>query len=59
LKNAFMQSLPLQRPRGRLFCRQPRGGLPGVDPEALFAIGVPIYGLTDSGRGFDLDAARR
>jgi hypothetical protein len=38
---------------------QPRGGLPGVDPEALFVIRVPIYGLTDSGRGFDLDAARR
>lgn len=35
-----------------LLMSQPRGGLPGVDPEALFVIRVPIYGLTDSGRGF-------
>ena len=32
--------------------RQPRGGLPGVDPEVFFLVRVPIYGLTDSGRGF-------
>ena len=33
--------------------RQPRGGLPGVDPTALLLIRVPIYGLLcDSGRGF-------
>ena len=32
--------------------RQPRGGLPGVDPEVFFLVRVPVYGLTDSGRGF-------
>ena len=31
---------------------QPRAGLPGVDPDALLLIRIPIYGLTDSGRGF-------
>ena len=32
LKNAFMQSEPLRRPEGRLFCRQPRGGLSTLAP---------------------------
>ena len=32
--------------------RQPTGGLPGVDPEAVLLIRVPVYGLCDSGRGF-------
>ena len=32
--------------------RQPTGGLPGVDPEAILLIRVPVYGLCDSGRGF-------
>ena len=27
-------------------------GLPGVDPEAILLIRVPVYGLCDSGRGF-------
>eukprot|EP00439_Symbiodinium_sp_Y106_P012283 s100_g1.t2 len=31
--------------------RQPTGGLPGVDPEAILLIRVPVYGC-DSGRGF-------
>ena len=30
LKGAFMQSEPLKRQQGRLFCRQPRGGLAGL-----------------------------
>ncbi len=38
--------------RSDLLMRQPRGGLPGIDPTALFLIRVPIYGLCDSGRGF-------
>ena len=32
--------------------RQPRGGLPGVSPDALLLVRLPIYGLCDSGRGF-------
>ena len=48
LKNAFMQSLPLQRPRGRLFCRQPRGGLPGLLPGQLIEILAGAYGLGDA-----------
>ena len=34
---------------------QPRGGLEGIDPEALLLIRVPIDGLTYSGRGFWLE----
>ena len=47
--NAYFQARPLDR---ILLMRQPRGGLPNVDPEALLLIRVPVYGLTDSGRGF-------
>ena len=31
--------------------RQPTGGLPGVDEGTVYLVRVPIYGLTDSGRG--------
>ncbi len=41
--------MPLDRV---LLMRLPRGGLPGVDPEALLLVRVPIYGLSDSGSGF-------
>ena len=34
-----------------LLMKQPRG-LPGVDPEAMLLVRVPVYGLCDSGRGF-------
>eukprot|EP00435_Cladocopium_sp_Y103_P068333 s119_g31.t1 len=49
--SAYFQGRPLDRV---LLMSQPRNGLPGVDPEALLLIRVPIYGLTDSGRGFFL-----
>jgi hypothetical protein len=48
LRNAFMQSDQLQRPAGRLFCRQPRGGLPGKDPRQLIEILAGAYGLGDA-----------
>ena len=48
LKNAFMQSEPLSRPQGRLFCRQPRGGLPGLSPGQLIEILAGAYGLGDA-----------
>ena len=49
ITSAYFQAQPLDRV---LLMRQPRGGLPGVDPTALLLIRVPIYGLCDSGRGF-------
>ena len=48
LKNAFMQSERLVRERGRLFCRQPRGGLPGLKPGQLIEIMAGAYGLGDA-----------
>ena len=43
--------------------RQPRGRLPDVSPTAYLLVQKPVYGLTDSGRGFWLqvstDAAAR
>jgi len=48
LKNAFMQSEPLKRPQGRLFCRQPRGELAGLRPNQLLEIWAGAYGLGDA-----------
>ena len=48
LKNAFMQSEKLVRPSGRLYCRQPNGGLPGLDPRQLVEILAGAYGLGDA-----------
>ena len=49
VSNAFFQIGPLDRV---LLLRQPRGGLPQVDPDAALLVRVPVYGLTDSGRSF-------
>ena len=38
LKNAFMQSDQLVRKEGRLFCRQPKGGLPGMSPRQIIEV---------------------
>ena len=48
LKNAFMQSDRLVRPSGRLFCKQPSGGLPGLEKEQLLEILAGGYGLGDA-----------
>ena len=48
LQNAFMQSDPLRRAEGRLFCKQPPGGLPGLDPRQLVEILAGAYGLGDA-----------
>ena len=45
LKNAFMQSDPLHRQEGRLFCKQPSGGLPGLEQNQLIEILAGAYGL--------------
>ena len=47
--SAYFQGRPLDRV---LMMRQPRGGLPGVEEGIVYLVRVPIYGLTDSGRGF-------
>ena len=48
LRNAFMQSDMLKRPAGRLFCRQPKGGLPGLQSSQLIEILAGAYGLGDA-----------
>ena len=48
LKNAFMQSDRLVRPSGRLFCRQPNGGLPGLHSQQLVEILAGAYVLGDA-----------
>jgi len=50
LQNAFMQSDLLHRERGKLYCRQPPGGLPGLDPRQIVEIlaGAGAYGLGDA-----------
>lgn len=43
-----MQSDRLVRPSGRLFCRQPHGGLPGLHSQQLVEILAGAYGLGDA-----------
>ena len=43
--------------RELLLMRQPRGGLPDVSPTAYLLVRKPVYGLTDSGRGFWLQVS--
>ena len=47
LKSAFMQSNPLQRPAGKLYARQPKGGLPGMVPGQIIDLVAGVYGLID------------
>ena len=49
IRNAYFQAEPIDRV---VLMRQPSGGLPGIDLEAMLLIRVPVYGLCDSGRGF-------
>ena len=48
LRNAFMQSDRLQRMAGRLFCKQPRGGLPQLQADQLIEILAGAYGSGDA-----------
>ena len=48
LKHAFMQSDPLFRQRGRLYCKQPAGGLSNLHQEQLTEILAGAYGLGDA-----------
>ena len=49
ITSAYFQATPLDRV---VLMRQPRAGLPGVDPSVVLLVRVPVYGLCDSGRGF-------
>ena len=45
---AFLESAELSQQSGKLFLRQPSGGLPGLHPQQLLEIRLPLYGLNDS-----------
>ena len=47
LKAAFTQSNPLLRKNGELFIRQPRSGLPGMEPGQIIKVVAGVYGLLD------------
>ena len=47
LKAAFTQSDRLHRSVGKLYVRQPRGGLPGLEPDVILEVIVGVYGLVD------------
>ena len=46
VKNAFCQSNPLKRPRGRIYATPCEGT--GLDPSEILEIIVPVYGLDDA-----------
>lgn len=49
IKGAFLEAQALDRPNGAIYCRQPPGGIPGIDdPELLILVILPVYGLNDS-----------
>ena len=48
LRNAFCQSEALHRKEGRLFARQPEGGLKGLEATQLLEIVAGAYGLNDA-----------
>ena len=45
---AFLESAELSRQGGKLFLRQPSGGLPGLHPQQLLDILLPLYGMFPS-----------
>ena len=54
---AFLESAELSRQGGKLFLRQPSGGLPGVQPQQLLEIRLPLYGLNDSPKRWFLEVS--
>jgi hypothetical protein len=44
---AFMSGKPIERASGPLYCEQPKGGVPGADPQSLIQLLKTVYGLTD------------
>ena len=54
---AFLESAELRRQGGKLFLRQPPGGLPGLHPQQLLEIRLPLYGLNDSPKRWFLEVS--
>lgn len=49
IASAYFQATSLDRV---VIMKQPRSGLPDMDPSVMLLVRVPVYGLCDSGRGF-------
>ena len=54
---AFLESAELSRQGGKLFLRPPSGGLPGLHPQQLLEIRLPLYGLNDSPKRLFLEVS--
>ena len=54
---AFWESAELNRQGGKLFLRQPSGGLPDLHHQQLLEIRLPLYGLSDSPKRWFLDVS--
>ena len=54
---AFLESSELNRQGGKLFLRQPSGGLPGLHQQQLLEIRLPLYGLNDSPKRWFLEVS--
>ena len=53
----FLESAELSGQGGKLFLRQPSGGLPGLHPRQLLEIRLPLYGLNDSPKRWFLEVS--
>ena len=54
---AFLESAELSRQGGKLFLRQPSGGLPCLDPQQLLERRLLLYGLNDSPKRLFLEVS--
>ena len=55
---AFGESTELNRHGGKLFLRQPSGGLPGLHHQQLLETRLPLYGLNDSPKRWFLEVSK-
>ena len=53
----FLESAEMSRQGGKLFLRQPSGGLLGLHPQYLLEIRLPLYGLNDSPKRWFLEVS--
>ena len=54
---ALLESAELSRQGGKLFLRQPLGGLSGLHPQQLLEVRLPLYGLNDSPKRWFLEVS--
>ena len=54
---AFLESAECSPQGGKLFLRQPSGGLPGLHTQQLLEIRLPLYGLNDSPKRWFLEVS--